>query len=87
MAMYRFDRAVCMEKTNIIIDPSKCRMCLQCQIFCSLLHEDEANPSKARLVIEENTITFLDTCREKCSFCADYCAYGDLTPAKASTGG
>ncbi len=69
-----------MKKLNIIVDPSNCRMCLQCQIFCSLLHEDEANPSKAHLVIKEGVINFLDTCIEKCSFCANYCAYGALTP-------
>ncbi|MBS7251808.1 MAG: hypothetical protein KIH08_14645 [Candidatus Freyarchaeota archaeon] len=67
-----------MKKANIIVDPSKCRMCLQCQIFCSLLHEGEANPSKSNLTIEKGAITFLETCRENCSFCADYCAYQAL---------
>jgi Fe-S-cluster-containing hydrogenase component 2 len=76
-----------MKKDNIVVDPSKCRMCLQCQIFCSLLHEGEANPSKAQLVIGEGSINFLDTCREKCNFCADYCAYGALTVKKDSSGG
>ena len=78
------------DKPVIVVDQTKCRRCLICQLVCSLRYHQALNPAKARIQIglparnvDECTteITFTDECND-CGLCAVYCVYGALKRQK-----
>ena len=70
----------------MVASPADCRVCLMCQLVCSLTHEGVLDPSKAYIEISSVVrpdggldigISFTDKC-DSCGLCARYCVYGAL---------
>lgn len=52
---------------NILIDETACRGCEACLLACSLLHESESNPARARLQVNKDMARYTFTivfCRD-----------------------
>ena len=71
-------------KDNIVIDVGKCTGCRNCQLICSLIYAKAFNPTKARIVIEDQesygkqNVYFTDECVTNCHLCTAYCVYGAI---------
>ena len=70
--------------------PEECRVCLMCQLVCSLKQKGIFNPSDAYIKISNVVksdggldvgISFTDEC-DYCGLCARYCVYGALSRVK-----
>ena len=70
--------------------PEECRVCLMCQLVCSLKQKRIFNPSDAYIKISNVVrpdggldvgISFNEDC-DHCGLCARYCVYGALSREK-----
>lgn len=66
-----------MNTGNIVVDVGKCTGCLNCELICSFTFTQTFNPSKARIVHDDEGIWFTEECTE-CGLCTDYCVYGAI---------
>ncbi len=73
-------------KREMRADAERCRVCLMCQLVCSLSHHKVFDPARAYLKITSAVepdgridvrISFDDHC-DGCGLCAKYCVYGVL---------
>ena len=67
---------------RIEINEANCTGCLMCELWCSFVHHNVLNPSKANLRIEDSyglspKIVFLEDCYQ-CGQCVQHCLYGAL---------
>lgn len=84
------EKTVKKSKWKVVADPSKCCVCMMCQLVCSLNKENMFNPSKARINISRAIkpdgsldvgVSFKDEC-DSCGVCVKYCVYGALSRVK-----
>jgi ferredoxin len=73
------------------VDAEKCRVCLMCQLVCSLIHHEIFDPERSCLKITSTIepdgridvgISFDDHC-DGCGLCVKYCVYGALSRGKS----
>ena len=81
---------VMKNKWQMRAKPDECRVCLMCQLVCSLKQKGIFNPSDAYIKISNVVkpdggldvgISFTDEC-DHCGLCARYCVYGALSRVK-----
>lgn len=67
---------------RILVDTRFCTGCRYCEIVCSLFHEKEVNPRKARIMIISNPLKGIDSPKvcHQCAnpLCMDVCPQGAI---------
>ncbi|MDY6910951.1 MAG: 4Fe-4S binding protein [Chloroflexota bacterium] len=66
------------EDTRIVYDPTKCRVCYNCELICSLSYTKKFNPSESRIRIssvgfgKKKEMHVSEDCTE-CGLCVQFC--------------